>query len=141
MSELNSLLDGSLDDLADMPTFEPYPDGTHKCIIKFEVKKINNKDAVELLLVAIETIELANPAEDTPLVKGAETSVLFMLENEFGQGSFKEIVNPLGKALGITSPRAVMEAVNGAEAEVTTKKRWNKDKTQAYTSVKSLNLV
>lgn len=143
MSEtsVNNLLDMQLDDLSDMPEFAVFPDGAHKVTIKLEKKEVNKKQAIELLMTLVETVELVNPAEDAPLAPGAETSVLFMLENEFGQGSLKAFLKPLGEATGITNVGQLIESVNGLEVVVVTNKRWNKDKTQAYTSIKSVSVV
>jgi hypothetical protein len=131
---LNSLLDASLDDLADLPEFGTYPAGSHKVTIKWEQKEVNKHPCVELQMTAIETEELSNPA-DTPLNPGTEGSVLFMLDNEFGQGKLKQIIKPLAAATGQTSLRGIMEHSNGMEVSVITKVRQNKDKTQSYTDV------
>jgi hypothetical protein len=131
---LNSLLDASLDDLADLPEFGTYPAGSHKVTIKWEQKEVNKHPCVELQMVAIETEELSNPA-DTPLNPGAEGSVLFMLDNEFGQGKLKQIIKPLAAATGQASLRGIIENSNGMEVSVITKVRQNKDKTQSYTDV------
>jgi hypothetical protein len=85
-------------------------------------------------MTAIETVELANAA-DTPLAAGTESSVLFMLDNEFGQGKMKSIMATLAKACGTGSIRETMEASNGMEVQVVTKVRMNKDKSQSYTDV------
>jgi len=135
MSEmLNNLLDANLDDLADLPEFGTYPAGSHKVTIKFETKEVNGHPCVELQMVAIETEELSNPA-DTPLKPGQQGSVLYMLDNEFGQGALKKTIAPLAAATGQSQLRAVMEAANGMEVTVITKVRQNKDKTQSYTDV------
>lgn len=132
---LNNLLDANLDDLADLPEFGTYPPGTHKVTIKFEEKEVNNHPCVELQMVAIETEELANPGVDQPLTPGAQGSVLYMLDNEFGQGNLKKTIKPLAAMLGVSSLRAVIEGANGMEVSVVTKVRQNKDKTQSYTDV------
>jgi len=138
---LDSLLDGQLDDLADMPEFLPYPNGAHVCTIKFEAKTINAKSAIELSLVAVSTEELENPAEDKPLVAGAETSILYMLDNEYGQGSLKKDTAGLKEATGATTMRALFEAVNGAQALVVTKKRYDKKREQYFTGIVSIALI
>ena len=134
---LNSLLDANLDDLADLPEFGTYPPGSHKVTIKFESKEVNNHACVELQMVAIETEELVNPA-DAPLKAGQQGSVLYMLDNEFGQGALKKLMVPLASATGQSSLRAIMDAANGMEVSVVTKVRQNKDKTQSYTDVSKI---
>ena len=131
---LNSLLYANLDDLADLPEFGVYPAGAHKVSIKFEDKEVNNHPCVELQMVAIETEELANPS-DEPLKPGQQGSVLYMLDNEFGQGNLKKVIKSLAAVTGQSTLRGIMEAANGMEVTVITKIRQNKDKTQSYTDV------
>jgi len=140
MSEINldSILDSSIDDLADLPEFAVFPNGVHKVIIDFESKEVNKHPCVEMKMKAIETIELANPAADTPLEAGAESSVLFMLDNEFGQGKFKAIVKTLAGALGTNKISETVEAAKGMEVQAVCKVRQNKDKTQSYTDVSKI---
>lgn len=138
MSEmLNDLLDANLDDLADLPEFSVFPAGVHKVVISWEQKTVNNHPSIELKMKAIETEELSNP-EDTPLTAGAEGSVLFMLDNEFGQGKLKQIIKPLAGATGQGQLRGIIEASNGMEVSVVTKVRQNKDRTQSYTDVSKI---
>ncbi len=133
--DLDSILDSSIDDLADLPEFAVFPNGVHRVIINFEQKEVNKHPSIELQMKAIETVELANPAADTPLVAGAESSVLFMLDNEFGQGKFKTIVKTLATALGTSTIKDTVESAAGMEVQVVCKVRQNKDKTQSYTDV------
>lgn len=131
---LDSLLDSSIDDLADLPEFQVFPNGVHRVIIKWESKEVNKHPCLELGMTAIETVELANAA-DTPLTAGTESSVLFMLDNEFGQGKMKTVMGTLAAACGTKSIKETMEASNGMEVSVVCKVRQNKDKSQSYTDV------
>lgn len=137
---LNSLLDSSIDDLADLPAFQVYPAGCHRVTVSWEQKVVADHPSVELKLKAIETIELANPTKDTPLEPGTEGTVLFMLDNEFGQGALKEVIKPFAAATGAANLRAAMEASKGMECEVVTKVTFNKDKTQSYMKVVKVTL-
>lgn len=133
-ANIDSLLDASIDDLDDLPEFAVYPAGVHRVVVKFSTKAINENPAVEMAMSAVETVELVN-SDETPLAAGAESSVLFMLNNEFGQGKLKQIMKPLAAQFGTTSIKETMEAANEAEVIVTTKVRQNKDKSQSYTDV------
>ena len=139
MSEFNidSLLDGTLDDLADAPEFKPFPIGTHRVILKLEQKKIGTHPAIEVTMKAVETLELANE-EDTPLKQGDETAVAYMLDNEYGQGGFKELMKAAALKFGAKSNRELMQDLQGAEVLVITGIRQNKDKTQSFTAIKEL---
>lgn len=137
---LDTLLDGTLDDLADLPEFKPFPAGTHRAIIKMEQKVVNNHPSIEVSLKAVETIELAN-TDDEPLVAGAETSVLYMLDNEIAQGAFKKVLASLGEHFGAMSNRELIATAQNAEVLVVTKLRSNKDKSQMYTDIVALQVA
>ena len=137
---IDSLLDGTLDDLADLPEFKPYPAGTHKVVIKLEQKVVNKHPSFEFSMKAVETLELAN-AGDTPLAAGAETSILFMLDNEIGQGSFKKLLSSAAAKFGAKSNRELIAEIQNTEALVVTKQRQNKDKTQTYTDLVEIGWV
>jgi len=137
---LDSLLDGTLDDLADAPEFKPFPAGTHQVVITITQKKIGTHPAFEVGMKAIETKELAN-SEDTPLVAGATTSVAYMMDNELGQGNFKKLLASLAAHFGPQSNRALIDAAQNAEVFVVTKVRQNKDKTQSYTDIVELQVI
>lgn len=138
--DINSLLDGTLDDLADMPEFKPFPAGTHRVIFNLEYKVVNKHPSYEAKMKAEETIELAN-VEDVPLVKGAETSVLYMLDNEIGQGQFKRILVSLSAKFGQMSNRELIAEAKNLEVLVVTKTRPNKDKTVVYTEIVELQVL
>lgn len=140
MSEatVSDLLDADLNDLADLPEFKSLKDGTHKATINFAVKEINKKQAVEVKVKLVETLELVDTAEEVDAA-GTESSVAYMLDNEFGQGNLKELLKPLGAHHGLTNLRAIMEASQGMEVTITTKKRKDKeDSTKFYFGIKNL---
>lgn len=137
---VDALLDGTLDDLKDLPEFKPYPAGTHRVNLSLQLKKIGTHPAVEAKLKAIETIEL-NSGSDAALEAGAETSVSFMLDNEYGQGGFKKIVAAMVEHFGPKSNREVIAETQNVEVLVITKQRQNKEKTQSYTDIVELQVV
>lgn len=151
MTELNmnidALLDGTLDDLADMPEFKPFPVGAHKCTMKMEVKKVGEFQAVELGLTAIETVELPAGSTEAPVNAGDNTNVLYFLTHsnpkvaELGQGKFKEIMKALAAHFGAKSNRELMADGNGAEVLAVTDVRPNKEKTKTYTDVVSITVL
>lgn len=125
--ELDALLDATLDDLADMPEFLKYPAGAHKVIIiGFTQKVVNKHPSFELGMKLVETLELADPT-DAPVAPGTETAVLYMMDNEIGQGSFKDVIKPIGAALGTGSMREILEGAKGMEVVVVTKIQPKKD--------------
>jgi hypothetical protein len=142
MSDFNidSLLDGTLDDLADAPEFKPFPAGTHKVIITIVQKKIGTHPAFEVGMKAVETLELAN-SEEAPLAAGATTSVAYMMDNDLGQGNFKKILASLAAHFGAKSNRELIAEAQNLEVAVVTKVRPNKDKTQMYTDIVELQVI
>ena len=116
--DLDSILDSSIDDLADLPEFGVYPSGVHRVIINWESKQVNNHPSMELKMKLIETVELANPGTDAAVEPGTESSCLFMLDNTFGQGNFKEIMKALAPACGTAKISETVEASNGMEVSV-----------------------
>ena len=144
--DIDSLLDGTLDDLADMPEFKPFPVGAHRCTIKWELVEINKQMCPQISLTAIETVELANP-EDAPLEAGDSTNVIFMFKkkdgtaNEMGQGQFKNVITPLSQHFGSATNRAAMEDSNGAECLVVTEIREDKKAGKSYTGITSIQVL
>lgn len=135
MDSLDSILDGTLDDLADLPEFKPYPIGTHKVTIHWGQKDINKKPAVELKFKGLETLELANKEvteTNKPIAAGDETNVLFIFrnndggKNEIAEGKFKELMVTLKEKFGGNNPKEIMEKSEGAECIVTTGIKENK---------------
>lgn len=130
---LDALLNGTVDDLADLPEIKPFPAGAHRVTVEFETKEINKKPAVFLHMTLVEHLELAD-TNDEPLVAGAKTNCMYMLlnndgkPNEISQGQLKKILLSVKEGLGVSSssPGDIMEAAKGAEVVVSTKLRENK---------------
>lgn len=152
---LDDLLDGTLDDLADVPSFAPFPIGAHLTQIGWKLTTVNDIPSVELNLSLIEHVELTNP-EDKPFEKGSKTNTLFMLKkkdddgkmvrNDLAEGQWKALLGQLRDGLGLppeTTNREVMAKSEGLEVMAITGIRENKkDKNNVkyYTEVKSLTV-
>lgn len=142
---VDAILDGTLDDLADMPEFKPFPAGTHAVTLKIVDKtakkdRVNGHPGFEFKMTAVETIELADSSE-TPLVAGAETSVLYLLDNEIGQGAFKNVMKAAVEAFGPKTNRELLADLQGATVAVVTRLRENKDKTRKFTDLVELKVM
>jgi hypothetical protein len=138
---LDDILDGNLDDLSDVPEFKPFPNGAHKVTIHFERKEVNKHPCVEVKMKALETLELNDPEKDQPLEKGAEGSVLYMLDNDIGQGKFKELMKPFAAHYEKTKLSELMKEGNGNEVAVVINQRPNKDKTAMYMDIVNLQMA
>jgi len=144
---MDALLDGTLDDLKDMPEFKPFPKGAHRCVINIEQKKIDGWPAFEIKLKGLETVELADATSDQPLEAGAETSVAFFMAHEkdivaeLGQGKFKLIMASAAEKFGAKSTRDLIADCQGAEVIVITGLRDNKDKTKKFTDIEAMSFA
>ena len=103
---MDALLEGSLDDLADLPEFKPYPIGVHRAQIFLEPKKVNDKLAISVNFKYVSVVELADPLDKVPEV-GAVANVLCQMDNEFGQGLFKKIRTVLQPVCGLRTARRI----------------------------------
>lgn len=154
---IDDLLDGTLDDLADAPSFQPFPAGAHNVKISWKIKTIADMPAVELSLTYLAPVELNDP-EVTPPKAGDESSTAFMLKkkdkdsgqvvtNDMGQGQWKALLAMLKTDLNLdesASNRQVMEATEGMEVLAVTAVRIDKrdkDNHKHYLEVKSLNAI
>jgi hypothetical protein len=141
MSELDNLLDATLDDLKDLPSFTPYAAGAHKVLASFAMDKVNGKDVIKLNFVYLELVELEDPEAEVPK-EGDTSNVMFMLDNEFGLGNFKKCAAPFAEALGLTSLRDIVEGVKDVEVLIVSNQRVNKkDPSQVYMNVKEIQVI
>jgi len=138
----DDILDMTLDDLEDLPSFEPYPAGAHRALVTMEEKVINDKKSVEVGLKLVEHLELAEPTKDKELEAGAETSVLCGLGNKWGRGELKKIATPVAIALGTATIREAIEQCNDIECIVVTYKQQDKNDKELYrTKIRELAVV
>lgn len=152
---MDDLLDGTLDDLADVPEFKPFPAGAHKLRIFFDAaKKINDMPAIEVKLVHVETVEL-NDANDVEPKPGDSTNVIYILKkkddkgntvrNELAEGQFKMLLSQLAPAFPeAKNNREIMEMSEGYEVLGVTSVRENKkDKNniKRYTSLDKVEIL
>lgn len=119
--DMDSLLDATVEQLADMPEFKPFPTGTHLCELTMEQRtKDPKKFAVSWKLTAIETIELKDAEKDQPVKPGDTCSGLFSFfkddgsVNELAQGQFKEMMRPLTAHFKTESNRQTLSALADA---------------------------
>lgn len=141
MSDLDNLLDATLDDLEDLPSFTPFPCGAHRVLATFEEKDINGNPAIELNFKLVETIELSDANDATPK-EGDTSNTMFMLNNEYGRGNLKKCAMPFGAALELSKIRDIIEQVTDVECIIITGLRVDKnDKEKFYLQVKEIEVV
>lgn len=143
MSDIDNLLDATLDDLADLPVHTPFSPGVHRVAATMELKEINGNNCVILDFKGFESLELANP-EDTPIKEGDLSGTMFQLGNEFGEGKLKPIAKTFAEVLNTSTLRETIEQVTDIECVIVTSIRIDKrdpDDIKYYLNVKDLNVV
>ena len=140
-AELDGLLDTTLDDLSDLPSFSAWVAGTYAAtIVEAGMKKIAEHPSFVIKFKYKNTLELAKE-DDVPPKEGDEMEVAFMLDNEIGQGKLKELVKGVSEALGCTSLRAFKDAAKGADVILVTSRRYDDKKDRWYPDLKTLALA
>lgn len=148
VANIDDLLDGTLDDLADAPSFQPFPAGVHLVKLNWEVKQIGNSPAIEVKFTYQSTAELANEGDSLPK-PGDTASTAFILKkadgtkNELAEGQWKEILKSL-KEGGIAGDnnRDIMANSNGADVMLVSGLRTDKnDKDKKYLVIKSVSVI
>ena len=146
---LDSLLDTSLEDLADAPTWQEYPAGVHRVTVEeveqFSVDGKEVKAGVKFKFKGIETIEAQDP--EKVIEPGQVTSVSFFLVHptemvmKSGQGGFKEIMAATAAQFGAASNRELMEKVKGSEVLIVTDLRKDKKTEREYLQLKGFTFA
>lgn len=141
MSELDNLLDSTLDDIDDLPEFKTYPAGAHVVGASFKLDKMGDIDVIRLNFVYKEVAELANSQDEAPKA-GDLSGAMFMLNHELGLGSFKKAALPFQEALGLGTLREIIEGVQDVECLISTTVRIDKkDSDKTYLNIKSIQVV
>jgi len=133
-----SILDGTLDDIEDLPQFLAYPSGAYIINLPDGLleKQIGTHPALDMKVVCKEVKELSNP-EDAALVKvGDQGNVAFMLDNEVGRGFAKIVLKAIGEKFGTKNNREIMANSKGIDALLVCKKTHDEKKQRDY-----MNLV
>lgn len=147
----DSILDGTLDDIEDLPSFAAWPTGAYRALLPegFKQKIIKDKPAYTLKLKNLEVLEVSDPveAEEAPKEQD-ETEVMFGLDTETGRGFFKEAIKPFLDFLGLPpnqpgAVRAAVDASKGVEVVAVMKRRSvTKDgETKLYPSLVKLEIL
>jgi len=144
MSDLDNILDLTLDDIADLPSYRPFAAGAHQVLVTMESKEVANKPSIEAKFKLIATMELAdeNLAEEDKPKEGDEANTLFFLDNEIGLGKFKAFANNFAEFAGTRNLKEIVEAVTEVECVLMNGVKADKnDKTKFYLDVKECTVV
>lgn len=142
-ADIDSILDATLDDLADLPEFKIFPAGAYNGTMELSVKKMGDNTGVEFKFTNAEVVELSDPTQEAPSV-GATTSVGYQLNNEFGQGALKKVLESIKSGMSLpdgTTNRELMELSKGANVQVVLSSRADKnDATKMYQKLVSVTM-
>jgi len=152
MTDMLNLLDSSIDELADLEKFTPIPAGSHRVRLEWTFPEHETDVVVQLKLTVVETLEMANSAEEAP-EPGKSGNIRFALQrkdgspiltqsgkvNTFGQGQLKEVIQVLQPVFGGSTTREVIENSQGAEVVAMLKVRASKnDPDSKFNEIKAL---
>lgn len=131
-ADLDALFSASLDDIADLPSFETPPKGAYIGTVTTDVKEINKKPAIEASFVIVECVELKN-AEDKAPIAGSKFSTAFMLGNSISEGKLKEFLAPFGAHFGTNNVgELVRDRIKEVTVAFTMKHRKDKDDAEKF---------
>lgn len=143
--DIDSLLDATLDDVADLPTFEPFVAGVHSVSMTMGQVVINESPCIEVNFVLKDTLELAEPTKDTKQEPGSKANTVCFMDNEMGQGTFKMFAAAIVAGLGLdpTAPgvnRQALTECKDLDAVIITSIRVDKKSNRSYLQVKEVIL-
>lgn len=136
LSDIDSIMDSTIDDLADYVPFEPFPLGSYKCQLSYEADTIGEKElpAIRITFTLLEVIEMVKPGSVAP-EEGRKVSIVYIMvkkdgdPNAMGQGQLKEqILTPLKEVYGGDKISEILGAADGSSVICTFSIRRRKNK-------------
>ena len=139
---VESLFATSIDELADLASFETPAPGSYILSTSCDTKKINNKDAVEASFEVIEVVELADPSSKVVPV-GTKFSTAFFLDNEYGVGNLKKFLAPFAAHFGKTNlGELIRDEMKNVQIAAVVKNRKDKnDPDKVYAAVDNITVA
>lgn len=109
--EINALLGSmAIGELADAPAFLTLSDGVYRSTIHFGMKKLGENLNFTVDLKVLETLELSNPIVDKPVDAGAEVTIMYGANSEFGQGNYKSLLASIAAQHGVDTESTEFKA-------------------------------
>lgn len=141
-ANLDDLFASSLDDLADLPSFEVPSKGAYIGTVATAVKEVNKKPAIEVTYTILETVELEN-ADDKVPAPGTKFSTAFILGTSTAEGFLKQFLLPFAEHFGTKNPgELVRDLIQDVQIAFTLGHRADKeDKEKIYAQVKNITVV
>lgn len=131
-------LDGTLDDIEDLPQFLAFPTGAYIVHLPEGIvaKKVGEHPALAMKVKCVEIKELADPKEAVLVKVNDQGDIAFMMDNETGRGFSKIVTKAIGERIGSKDMRAILAASKGINALIVVKKTRDDKKQRDY-----MNLV
>jgi len=141
-ANLDELFAGSLDDIADLPSFETPPKGAYILDVSMSTKEINKKPAVSADFTVVETVELED-ADDKEVAVGTKFNIAFILGNNISEGKLKQFLAPFAEHYGTRSiQELVRDKVQNCRIAATMKHRADKDdKEKVYPDIRNVSVA
>lgn len=141
-TDIDSLFSASLDDIADLPSFETPPKGAYILTVSTDVKEINKKPAVEASYTVVETVELEN-ADEKPAVAGTKFSSAFILGNAVSEGKLKQFLAPFAAHFGTNNVgELIRDHIKDVTISAVMKHRVDKDdREKIYPDVRNVTVA
>ena len=139
---LDQLFAASLDDIADLPSYETPSKGAYICSVTTSTKEIGGKPAVEAEYTVVESVEL-EAGETKVAAVGTKFSTAFILGNSISEGKLKEFLAPFGAHFGTSSiGELVRDHIKDVVVSLTLKHRVDKtDKEKIYPDVRNISVA
>jgi len=148
--DMDSLLESTIEDLADAPEFRPFVQGAHVVDLtlsrsdKIDEKTKKPEPVFLCKIKLVETQEQTDPTE-APLEVGAETTIRFRMDNPYGEGDFKKVAGEIAAHFKCANVREVLEAAKNLRCLVVTTNRKGKKRDDGtyplFTSITALNVL
>lgn len=145
-------LDGSMDDIADLPEFSVFPTGAYVVhYADWEIKDVNGNKTFTSNYVLDEVMEVSEnlgthpetKEQELPPKPGDSMGMMFQVSNETGQGFLKKSVLEPAKIKfgpGHTN-REYFEAGKGQKQIIIVKRAWNDQKSRYFAQVRKATFL
>lgn len=141
-------LDGSMDDIADLASFETWPSGAYICHYdSWEMKEVGEHKAItrNLILDEVKAIkeDLTIPHPETgestvPPKPGDVMGDMYLVDNPTGLGFLKKaVLEPLKKKYGDGSIRQLLEQGKNKPMLIVFSRKWNEKKARYFGSIQT----
>lgn len=149
--DFDSILDKSIDDLADLPEFKVPHTGIYGLTVQLEAKPINDKPAVVCKYTVRNVVELADSsiAEADRAKAGDKFDVPFILKDKNGEdsemawGRMKEFMKPFEIHFGTKSIKEIVANLSTTPVDITgkvVKKQRTDDKEKFNANVEQITI-